>query len=626
MQHDYKQIRNMKKLSILLLAMLLPMISMAQSAEACYKKGKEYYDKRDYKQAVEWYQKAADQGYADAQYDLGRMFNMGFGVTKDNAKAVEWFQKAANQGHADAQNYMGYMYDEGFGVTEDDAKAVEWYQKAANQGHASAQNNLGGMYENGRGVTKDYAKAVEWYRKAANQGDEFAQYNLGKMYDIGYGVPKDYAMAVEWYQKAANQGIEFAQNRLGYMYEKGYGVPKDYAKAVEWYQKAADNDLPTAQNSLGYMYENGYGVTKDYAKAVEWYQKAARHGHEVAQYHLGVMYQNGEGVTKDYAKAVEWYQKAANQGHARAKNNLASLQKKMTEENNALAQTTNTTVQKPAENPKEQPKVQPQSQPKVGLDLVDTDIPVIGRVNKNTFALIFANENYTRETKVDYARNDGEVFRDYCQKTLGLPEKNIHYMPDATLNDLIGELDWLQQVCKAYKGDASIIFYYAGHGIPDEASGSAYLLPTDGNSRILRTCFSIDELYKTLGSMPAKKVTVLMDACFSGAKRNGDMLASARGVAIKAKAAAPKGSMIVLSAAKGDETAYKYDDAKHGLFTYFLLKKLKDTKGSVTMGELSNYIQDQVERYSIVENGKSQTPTIMTSDALRNNWKELTFY
>ena len=126
--------------------------------------------------------------------------------------------------------------------------------------------------------------------------------------------------------------------------------------------------------------------------------------------------------------------------------------------------------------------------------------------------------------------------------------------------------------------------------------------------------------------MPTKKVTVLMDACFSGAKRSGGMLAAARGVAIKAKAAAPKGNMVVLSAAQGDETAYKYEDVKHGLFTYFLLKKLKETKGSVTMGELSNYLKDQVGRYSIVENGKSQTPSVMISDNLRSSWEELKFY
>ena len=84
--------------------------------------------------------------------------------------------------------------------------------------------------------------------------------------------------------------------------------------------------------------------------------------------------------------------------------------------------------------------------------------------------------------------------------------------------------------------------------------------------------------------------------------------------------------MIVLSAATGDETAYKYEETKHGLFTYFLLKKLKESKGSVTMGELSNYIQDQVGRYSIVENGKSQTPTVQASDALRTSWQNSTLY
>ena len=266
-----------------------------------------------------------------------------------------------------------------------------------------------------------------------------------------------------------------------------------------------------------------------------------------------------------------------------------------------------------------------QLQPKNEIDPVDSNIPILGRVNKNTFAIIIANEDYQSETKVEYAKNDGEVFKNYCHKTLGLPKKNVHFVANATLNNIIGELYWLQQVCNAYGGDANVIFYYAGHGIPDEDTGSAYLMPTDGNSRLLRTCFSINELYESLGKLPAKKVTVLMDACFSGAKRNGGMLASARGVAIKSKASAPKGNMIVLSAAQGNETAYKYEDAKHGLFTYFLLKKLKDSKGDVTMGELSRYIQDQVKRYSIVENGKSQTPTVQASESLRGRWESMKF-
>ncbi len=277
-------------------------------------------------------------------------------------------------------------------------------------------------------------------------------------------------------------------------------------------------------------------------------------------------------------------------------------------------------VQVPAQQP-----IAVQEQSKAPSSDVDVDIPQVSNVHKNTFAIIIANEDYQGETKVDYAKNDGEVFKSYCHKILGLPEKNVHLVTNATLNNLIGELDWLQQLCEKFKGDASVIFYYAGHGIPDEATSSAYLLPTDGNSRLLRTCFSINELYETLGKLAAKRVTVLMDACFSGAKRDGNMLASARGVAIKAKTGVPKGNMIVLSAAQGDETAYKYDETGHGLFTYFLLKKLKETRGNVTMGELSNYLQDQVGRYSIVENGKSQTPSVQTSDNLKGNWESLRF-
>ena len=567
----------MKKILILISIMILPLFAVAQTAEECFNRGEDFYYGRN-------------------------------GVTENDKKAIIWYQKAADLGNTKAQCRLGDMYYTGRGVSQDFVKAVEWYQKAANQGNAIAQCSLGIMYYYGEGVSKDYVKAVEWYQKAAAQGDAPAQDNLGYMYERGLGVSKDLGKAIEWYQKAADQGDANKQNKIGLMYIYGNGVKKDDTKAFEWFQKGAKQGHPISQFNLGIMYEHGYSVMKDYTKAFELYQKSANQGYAYAQTNVGHMYENGYGVTKDYTKAIEWYQKAANQGETKAKENLSSLQKRIDKEKNALTQATD------------------ESLTKEEIKLVDTDIPVIKRVNRNTFALIFANENYKNCSSVDYAKNDGEVFREYCQKTLGLPEQNVHFMPDATLNDLIGELDWLQQICETYKGEASIIFYYAGHGIPDEASGSAYLLPTDGKSHILRTCFSIEELYNTLGSIPAKRVTVLLDACFSGAQRSGGMLASARGVAIKAKTAAPKGNMIVLTASQGDETAYKYDEAKHGLFTFFLLKKLKDSKGSVTMGELSDYILDQVGRYSIVENRKKQTPNIMISDRLLNNWKGVTFY
>jgi hypothetical protein len=126
-----------------------------------------------------------------------------------------------------------------------------------------------------------------------------------------------------------------------------------------------------------------------------------------------------------------------------------------------------------------------------------------------------------------------------------------------------------------------------------------------------------------LNEVPSKSTLVFLDACFSGANRDGSMLASARGVAIKAKPTAPIGNMVVFSAAQGDETAYPYKDKGHGLFTYYFLKKLQETKGDVTLGELSEYITDQVGKQSIVINRKSQTPNVSVSSSLQEDWKKM---
>lgn len=256
---------------------------------------------------------------------------------------------------------------------------------------------------------------------------------------------------------------------------------------------------------------------------------------------------------------------------------------------------------------------------------VDENIPIGRNRNSNTFAVIIANENYKRETKVDYALNDGEIFKQYCLQTLGLPKSNVHCVKDATLNDFIAEMDWLSKVSNAYNGDARIIVYYAGHGIPDEKTQSSYLLPVDGYGSNVNTGYKLSDMYSTLSTYPAKSVMVFLDACFSGAERNGGMLASARGVALKAKPETPKGNMVVISAASGDETAYKYEEESHGMFTYFLLKKLQEDGADTTLGELADYITTNVARKSIVVNMKSQTPTISASGTLASNWKSLTF-
>ena len=256
------------------------------------------------------------------------------------------------------------------------------------------------------------------------------------------------------------------------------------------------------------------------------------------------------------------------------------------------------------------------------VSAVDENIPISNKKNTNTFAVIIANENYQSVASVPFALNDGNIFREYCLKTLGIPEKQIKYTPNATGNQIKQQVGWLQTICDVFGEDAQIIFYYSGHGIPDESNRTAYLLPVDGVGNDVTTGYKLDDLYATLGNIPSKNVTVFMDACFSGSTRNdGEMLVAAKGVAIKARSGMPQGNMVVFSAAQGDETAHLDYEEKHGMFTYYLLKKLQETEGNVTLQELGEYIIDNVRKKSAV-NGKLQTPCVTPSASLDASWRE----
>ena len=222
----------------------------ALSPEEMFQNGLEHYDKKNYTEAVKWYRKAAEQGNASAQCNLGFCYKKGQGVTQDYYEAVKWYHKAAEQGNTFAQYNLGVCYKNGDGVTQDYYEAVKWYRKAAEQGDADAQFNLGYCYSSGQGITQDYYEAAKWYRLAADQGNARGQCNLGYCYEYGQGVTKDVNEAVKWYRKAAEQGLAGAQNNLGVCYENGEGVTKDINEAVKWYRKAAEQGNSDAKDNL----------------------------------------------------------------------------------------------------------------------------------------------------------------------------------------------------------------------------------------------------------------------------------------------------------------------------------------------------------------------------------------
>ncbi|MCL2389947.1 MAG: hypothetical protein FWD54_03535 [Endomicrobia bacterium] len=365
----------------------------AGNAESQFKLAGMYYRgqgvKQNYAEAVNWYQKASEQGFkaaqemldkiteyeqikksaeegnAESQFKLAEMYYRGQDVKQDYAEAVKLYQKAADQGHKEAKKIvdaihfeqtkktteesqiklakenqikLAAMYYYGIGVNQDYAEAAIWYGKAAEQGIADAQYALGGMYYDGRGVEQDYAEAVIWYRKAAEQGIADAQYALGGMYYDGRGVEQRYSGAVNWYKKAAEQGFADAQYTLGGMYYDALGVIQDYDKAFNWYQKAAEQGIADAQYALGGMYYLGEGVKQDYVEAMNWYKKAEKQwlldlkrAKDVkqkladVQYVLGTMYYKGEGVEQDYVEAMNWYKKSAKNESAEAQNKLDEM-------------------------------------------------------------------------------------------------------------------------------------------------------------------------------------------------------------------------------------------------------------------------------------------------------------
>jgi TPR repeat protein/beta-lactamase regulating signal transducer with metallopeptidase domain len=211
-------------------------LKTVKPVEKLYHNGHAYYERteQDYKQAVAWYLRAAEQGHADAQSGLGVLYAMGRGVDQNDKQAAEWFRKAADQGHRYAQFSLGDQYYKGKGIEQDYRQAVTWYRKAAEQGHLYAQFVLGTMFLEGKGVEQDAKQAASWFQKAAESKHAELFYQIGKAYLEGKGSNQDYQQAASWFQKAAKQGNTSACYALGMLYIQGRGVPLDYVEGYKW--------------------------------------------------------------------------------------------------------------------------------------------------------------------------------------------------------------------------------------------------------------------------------------------------------------------------------------------------------------------------------------------------------
>ena len=263
-------------------------------------------------QAYQWYKKSAEQGCAAAQNMVGLYLSNGWdNVTKNEKEAVKWFKKAAEQGYDVAQHHLGECLFYGKGIAEDKAEAYKWLKKSAEQGHAAAQYHLACCLNIGEGVTKNEEEAYKWLKKSAEQGHAAAQYHLACCLNNGEGVTKNEEEAYKWLKKAAEQGHEKAKKVVA-------KIEDDIKKREEFFDnlvKSANNGVASAQYALAGHFMNGDGVAKNEKEAYKWYRKAAEQGYAEAQNMVGRYLEEGWGnVAKNEKEAVKWFKKAAEQG------------------------------------------------------------------------------------------------------------------------------------------------------------------------------------------------------------------------------------------------------------------------------------------------------------------------
>jgi len=268
----------------------------------------------------------------------------------------------------------------------------------------------------------------------------------------------------------------------------------------------------------------------------------------------------------------------------------------------------------------------------VGESDVDINIPETNIKKPNTYALIIGNEDYkkyqttlTNEQNVKFAINDAKIFAQYCYLTLGIPKENIKIETNVISSRMKRDIEWLISRAKYGGTNIKLIFYYSGHGFPDSETKEKYLIPVDISGAHITEGIKLNKLYNDLTKNQCKRVTMFIDACFSGAGRETGLLA-ARGIKIHSKKITLfEGNLIAFSSSQGKQRSYFYRGKQHGIFTYYLLKELQETKGNITYGRLKNYLKKEVPLKSVDLYEDEQVPDVNYSFDIKDEWQNWKF-
>ena len=248
------------------------------------------------------------------------------------------------------------------------------------------------------------------------------------------------------------------------------------------------------------------------------------------------------------------------------------------------------------------------------------DISVVpdfrSRPRLNDYAVVIGIEQYRHIPPAEFASRDAALVKDYL-KAAGIPERNIAFLADgqATLSDLKKTLEkWLMNHVNK---ESRVIVYFSGHGAPATDNGDAYLVPFEGDPNYLEdTAYPVKRLYEKLGKLPARQVTVLLDSCFSGAGGRSVLPTGARPLVMARESFTIPANVAVLTAARESQISTTSPERKHGLFTYYFLRALK--QGKENLPDIYQYLKGRVEdeaRSMNVQQSPSMMPEKLTTTA-----------
>ena len=246
---------------------------------------------------------------------------------------------------------------------------------------------------------------------------------------------------------------------------------------------------------------------------------------------------------------------------------------------------------------------------------VDELPSIITKPNKNLYAVVIGIEKYRQKLPIaDHAVNDAKIMTEYLTKVMGYPEGNVITL----LNEHATNVDFAKYferwLFNNVDKDSTVFVYYSGHGAPNVKTGDAYLVPYDGDpSFIEQTGYPLKRLYESLNKLPAKEIIVALDSCFSGAGGKSVLAQGARPLVMNLEQDFHiSRNMIVMSASSGSQISSTYEEKGHGLFTYFLLKGIKD--GKTEVGELFDYLKPNVGNVARRIYNNEQTPQLIAPD------------